>query len=180
MKEKFDFITVKWYQLLPEKLIHKPAESFDLKTVDIKGYKVGALICWEHWMPLARQFYHDLNEEIHIALWPSVNENHIIASRHYAFEGRCYVIAVGQIMKTSNIPTSIGNILNPIQDQEFLLNGGSCVIGPDGNFTNSPIYDTEEVISVHIPDKHSILSESLSLDVAGHYSRKDLFNFEVK
>jgi len=69
-----------------EKLLHKPAEHFDLSIHEVNKFRIGALICWEHRMPLTRQYYHDQQEEVHLALWPSVHENHQIASRHYAFE----------------------------------------------------------------------------------------------
>ena len=160
-----------------EKLIHKPAEKFDLKTIDIGGFKVGSLICWEHWMPLARQFYHDQNEEIHIALWPEVNEIHQIASRHYAFEGRCYVIAVGQHFLNANIPSEL---VDSIQSSDSLLRGGSCVVKPNGEFLLKPIFEGQDIVRIAIQNKDLIYQESLTMDVSGHYARKDLFDFKVK
>jgi len=66
-----------------------------------------SLICWEHWMPLTRQAMHDQAEDIHFALWPHVIDRHLLASRHYAFEGRCYVVAVGQVLRVKNFPKSL-------------------------------------------------------------------------
>jgi predicted amidohydrolase len=161
-----------------EKLLHKPAEHFDLSIHEVKKIRIGALICWEHWMPLARQYYHDQHEEIHLALWPSVQENHQKASRHYAFEGRCYVIAVGQLMDQYAIPKEIE--MNRPNNKTPLLNGGSCVINPDGTYLLEPQFDKDEIIYVEIPDKSAILRKSLTMDVSGHYGRIDLFNFGLK
>ena len=66
--------------------------------------RVGALVCWEHWMPLARHAMHESGEDIHVALWPTVHEMHQVASRQYAFEGRCYVLAAGSVMRASALP----------------------------------------------------------------------------
>jgi len=80
-----------------EKLVHGMGDGQGLKSVAVKDMRVGGLICWEHWMPLARQAMHDVGEDIHLALWPMVKEMHLVASQQYAFEGRCYVVSVGQI-----------------------------------------------------------------------------------
>jgi nitrilase len=87
-----------------ERLVWGSGDSAGLHCTKIHGANVGGLICWEHWMPLARQHMHNLGEQIHVAVWPTVTEMHQIASQHYAFEGRCFVLAVGQIMKASSLP----------------------------------------------------------------------------
>ena len=66
--------------------------------------RVGGLICWEHWMPLARQAMHDSAEDIHVAVWPNVHEMVQVASRHYAFEGRCFVLAAGSLLRARKSP----------------------------------------------------------------------------
>src|SRR5262245_51167159 len=87
-----------------ERLIWGQGDGSGLNVVETPAGRVGGLICWEHWMPLVRQTLHIAGEDIHVALWPSVKEMHQIASRHYAFEGRCYVIASGGIMRRSDLP----------------------------------------------------------------------------
>lgn len=69
--------------------------------------RVGSLVCWEHWMPLARQALHESGEDIHVALWPTVHEMHQVASRQYAFEGRCFVLAAGSLMRASKLPSEL-------------------------------------------------------------------------
>ncbi len=117
-----------------EKLLYGQGDAAGLKTVDTKWGKIGGLICWEHWMPLSRQALHNEAEIIHIALWPTVHEMHQVASRHYAFEGRCYVIAAGQITQVKDFPSSLSLPSHlKVTPEKYILNGGSCVIMQKAN-----------------------------------------------
>ena len=162
-----------------ERLVHGIGDGHGLNTVETGIGKVGGLICWEHWMPHTRQSLHLQGEHIHVAMWPTAHEMHQVASRHYAFEGRCFVLAVGQIMKGSDIPEELEKPQEAIDDPNWLLmRGGSSVIGPDGKYIVEPVYDREELIYAELPmDK--ILEERMTLDVAGHYNRNDVFTFSV-
>ncbi|MBA2340742.1 MAG: carbon-nitrogen hydrolase family protein, partial [Pyrinomonadaceae bacterium] len=71
-----------------ERLVWGQGDGRGLEAVDSSAGRVGGLVCWEHWMPLARQAMHTSGEHIHVAVFPTVHEMHQIASRHYAFEGR--------------------------------------------------------------------------------------------
>ncbi|MCG8318584.1 MAG: carbon-nitrogen hydrolase family protein [Cytophagales bacterium] len=162
-----------------EKLIYGLGDGSGLKTVETAYGRINGLICWEHWMPLARQAMHDSGEQIHIAVWPAVHEMHQIASRHYAFEGRCYVVAAGQIMKVSDIPPELK--LPPAfkaTPDQMILNGGSCIIGPDGQYIIDPVLDREAIILQEI-DLNEIYKEKMTLDVSGHYQRPDIFSLAV-
>ncbi len=88
----------KFMPTFTEKLLYALGDAEGLHSVSTHWGKLSALICWEHWMLLTRQALHDSGEHIHIALWPAVKDIHQLASRHYATGGRCYVIAVGQIL----------------------------------------------------------------------------------
>src|SRR6185436_2764183 len=90
-----------------ERLVWGRGDTEGLRAVDVGGARVGGLICWEHWMPLARQAMHESGEDIHVAVWPTVHDMHVIASRQYAFEGRCYVIAAGSLMRASALPSEL-------------------------------------------------------------------------
>lgn len=90
-----------------ERLGWGQGDGSGLKAVDTSAGRIGGLICWEHWMPLARQVLHDSGEHIHIAVWPTVHEMHQVASRHYAFEGRCFVLAAGLLMKVRDLPAQL-------------------------------------------------------------------------
>lgn len=131
-------------------------------------------------MPLARQVLHDAGEEIHVASWPGVHEMHQVASRHYAFEGRCFVVAVGAILRVKDLPTELPVRPDKGGDPEALLyRGGSAVIAPTGRYLAGPVYD-EETVVVADCDLGEIARESLTLDVSGHYSRPDLFEFRAR
>ncbi|MEM8885347.1 MAG: carbon-nitrogen hydrolase family protein [Planctomycetota bacterium] len=155
-----------------ERLVWGQGDGKSLRGVDTQAGRVGGLICWEHWMPLARQALHDSGEQIHVAAWPQVKEMHLIASRHYAFEGRCYVIAAGSMMPASDLPAE----LDTIDVGPWALRGGSAIIAPDGAVVAGPVWD-EETILVADLDLARIAEESMTLDVSGHYARPDLFSY---
>lgn len=163
-----------------EKLLYGLGDGHGLKTVETPEGNIGALICWEHWMPLTRQSLHLESEQLHFALWPAVNEAHQLASRHYAFEGRCFVVAVGQIMQASDIPSALELPTHLAEKPEtYLMNGGSCVIGPDGQFILPPQLEKENIFYCDLPNLKNTIQEKLNLDTAGHYNRPDIFSFEI-
>jgi len=155
-----------------EKLIHALGDGAGLQVIDTPLGKVGSLICWEHWMPLTRQAMHDQAEDIHFALWPHVIERHLLASRHYAFEGRCYVFAVGQILRTSNLPDTLEKP-EKLMHEEFVLKGGSCLIGPDGALMSEQNFESD-IIYFDLPPVDHLIKERMSLAVSGHYQRDDV------
>ncbi len=163
-----------------ERLIWGAGDGRGLKTVETPVGKIGGLICWEHWMPHARQALHIGGEDIHVALWPSVKEMHQIASRHYAFEGRCFVVAAGSIMRRSDLPAELELADSETgEDNELILNGGSAVIGPDGQYVAGPAFGSEVIILARI-NLERIREESMVLDVTGHFNRPDIFDFRLK
>ncbi|NOZ47723.1 MAG: carbon-nitrogen hydrolase family protein [Chlorobi bacterium] len=161
-----------------EKLVYGIGDGFGLNSFKTTFGTIGSLICWEHWMPLARQTMHDEAEDFHFALWPSVHEIHQLASRNYAFEGRCYVVAVGQVMRARQIPKGL-KLPDNYSGNELLLNGGSCVIGPNGKFLLEPQFNKEEIIYFEIPSSDILTSEKMNLSVSGHYQRHDVFELNV-
>jgi len=164
-----------------ERMVYGQGAGNDLKSADTAFGKVGGLICWEHWMPLARQAMHNSGEVIHIAVWPTVHEMHQIASRHYAFEGRCYVVAVGQIMMAEDIPEGIKlPEKRSGEDRMMVMNGGSCVIGPDGKYLLEPQFDQAGILYINIEDLDRVIGERMNLDTSGHYQRADVFEFNLR
>jgi nitrilase len=163
-----------------ERMVWGKGDGTGLRAVDSDAGRVGGLICWEHWMPLARQALHISGEEIHIAAWPQVKEMNLLASRHYAFEGRCYVIATGALMRASELPEALEPVEALRQNREaFVLNGGSAIIGPDGALLAGPVFNEETILTADL-DLSRIAEESLVLDVTGHYSRPDIFDLQIK
>jgi len=163
-----------------ERMIWGQGDGSSLRAVATDLGRIGGLICWEHWMPLARQVLHQSGEDIHIAAWPQVKEMNLVASRHYAFEGRCFVIACGAVMKASELPPELEPIESLKQQPDsFVLNGGSAIIAPDGSLLAGPVFDEEAILTADL-DLTLIAEESLALDVTGHYSRPDIFEVKLK
>ena len=163
-----------------ERLIWGHGDADGLQSVETPAGQVGALICWEHWMPLVRQGMHDSGEDIHVAVWPTVNEMHQIASRHYAFEGRCYVLASGSLMRASSLPSALEPHPDRVHDSnDWVLRGGSAIIGPDGRYVVEPVYERAEILIADL-DLSRCREEDMTLDVTGHYQRRDLFEFRIE
>jgi len=163
-----------------ERLVWGQGDGSSIRAVETTAGRVGGLICWEHWMPLARQVLHQSGEDIHIAAWPQVKEMNLVASRHYAFEGRSFVIASGAIMRASELPRELEPTEQFKENADALvLRGGSAIIAPDGMVLAGPVYDEEAIVTAEL-DLARIKEESLTLDVTGHYSRPDIFEVRRK
>jgi len=161
-----------------EKLVYGLGDGKGLKSVKTPYGQVGSLICWEHWMPLTRQAMHDDGEDLHMALWPMVKDMNQVASRQYAFEGRCHVVSVGQIMEAREFPKELA-LPESINKDSFILKGGSSVFGPDGSIILEPQYERRDLIVIDL-NLESNLKEKMNLSVSGHYNRRDIFQFQVK
>ena len=166
-----------------ERLVWGPGDGAGVRAVDVPGgggsVRVGGLVCWEHWMPLARQALHESGEDIHIAAWPTVKEMLQVASRHYAFEGRCYVLAAGSLMRASALPPELEPSPGIVsRGDQFVLRGGSAIIAPNGSYICEPVFEAPALLIADL-DLGATREEAMSLDVAGHYSRPDVFAFEL-
>jgi nitrilase len=163
-----------------ERLVWGHGDGRGLEAVPTSVGRVGGLICWEHWMPLARMAMHNSGEQIHVAVWPTVHELHQLASRHYAFEARCFVLAVGLMMATEDLPREFhdGTAFQAGNDP-WIERGGSAIIGPDAQYVRTPVFDREELLVSDL-DLAQIDRELMTFDASGHYARPDLFRFERK
>jgi nitrilase len=162
-----------------ERMVWGPGDATGLRAVDTPRARLGGLICWEHWMPLARQALHESGEAIHIAVWPTVHEMHQIASRHYAFEGRCFVLAAGSVMRAGGLPAELERHPGKAaSDDAWVLRGGSAIIGPNGAYISGPVFEEATLLVADI-DLDDVRREQMTLDVSGHYARPDCLSFNV-
>ncbi len=162
-----------------ERMVWGLGDADGLTAVETKVGRVGALVCWEHWMPLARQAMHDSGEDIHVALWPTAHEMLQVASRHYAFEGRCFVLAAGSLMRASALPPELEPHAGKVRSSDdWVLRGGSAIVGPDGRYIVEPCFDRPELIVSDI-DLGRVREERMTLDVSGHYHRPELLRLEI-
>jgi nitrilase len=174
-----------------ERMVWARGDGSTLNVLDTEYGNLGGLICWEHWMPLARAAMHAQRETIHAAQWPAVKDLHQLASRHYAFEGQCFVIAAGCVLSRGDVIegfNSLGQPTNaaaelldaiPGQDEDLLLRGGSAVIAPDANYVVGPVFDKACILYADI-DLGRITEGHLVIDTQGHYSRPDVFHLQVE
>jgi predicted amidohydrolase len=164
-----------------ERILWGAGDGSTLHVFDTPLGRLGGLVCWEHWMPLARFAMHAKGEQIHIAAWPEVPEVHQLASRHYAFEGRCYVICVGSYMTRADLPADFELAQAMGADggeADELMPGGSGIIGPDATWIAGPVSGKEAIVYGEI-DLDRISEEQQALDTAGHYNRPDVFSLTV-
>ena len=173
-----------------ERLVWGRGDGSGLVAVDAAWGRLGGLVCWEHWMPLARAALHARRETVHVAQWPWVKEMHQVASRHYAFEGRCFVAASGARLNRGELLDGLASLgpeyaagrelleSIPGDESRVLLDAGSAVIGPDGAYVAGPLHGTAETLWADI-DPGRIDEELMTLDTDGHYSRPDVFTLSV-
>jgi predicted amidohydrolase len=161
-----------------ERLVHGHGDGHGLNSIETEFGRLGSLICWEHWMPMTRQVMHDEAEDLHIALWPYAKELHHLASRHYAVEGRCHVIAVGQVMDVEELPSEleVSESINIGNGQ--IMKGGCAVYAPTGEVILEPQYGERDIFYVEM-DLKSNIAERMNLSTSGHYQRHDLYKYSV-
>lgn len=173
-----------------EKLVWGAGDGSTLPVIETDYGIIGSLICWEHWMPLARAAMHAKGEHIHVAQWPVVKDLHQMASRTYAFEGQCYVLAAGSFMSkrqviegltshTEYAPEAFDLLSSMAGGMEDLIhNGGSAIIAPDASYVVEPVFDQEMTLYADL-DLGKITEGHLTMDTSGHYSRPDVFELSV-
>ncbi|MDO1583459.1 carbon-nitrogen hydrolase family protein [Rhizobium oryzicola] len=167
-------------KLLPthtERIVWTPGDGAGLCAVNTPAGRIGGLVCWEHWHPLARHALHAVDEQIHVAVWPDMPSSHQIASRSYAFEGRCFVVSAATYMPAERVPLSLRDAFILGLGGEDGLRGGSGVIGPDGEYRIGPVFGGDTVEATI--DLADTIRFKHDLDVTGHYDRRDVFQLSV-
>lgn len=176
-----------------ERLIWGQGDGSTLATLDTEHGTLGGLICWEHWMPLARAAMHAKRELVHVAQWPAVGELHQLASRAYAFEGQCFVLAAGCVLSKADVLdglASLGHTLGHTSGPAFEMlasmsgearhlykTGGSAIIAPDASYLAPPSHEAAILYAELDPGR--VTQGHLVLDTAGHYARPDVFHLHV-
>jgi len=168
-----------------ERLIWARGDGSTLGVHQAEWGRLGTLICWEHWMPLARAAMHNLGEDVHIAAWPTVRESHAIASRHYAMEGRCFVLAAGLVQAKDDLFDGLARVGgNPEAKALFeaipseVLNRGSSLIAAPDTRVIAQAGEREETLFAEL-DLAEVAEGLANLDTDGHYARPDVFELTV-
>jgi len=162
-----------------ERLAWAPGDGHGLVTHPLAAFTLGGLNCWENWMPMARQALYAQGSDLHVSVWPGGMHNTPDITRFIALESRSYVIASCGLLRAKDIPTNI-----PMREQiikngkEFLGNGGSTLVAPNGQVLIEPIAEEEVLITADI-DHALVRGERQNFDPAGHYSRPDVLSLRV-
>jgi nitrilase len=161
-----------------ERMVWAHGDGSTLQVFDTEIGKISGLVCWEHWMPLARYTLYANGEQVHASLWPGLNETSLLACRTMAFEGRTFVVASGTYLTKDMLPDDL-EIKDELADlPDVLFRGGSCIVGPDGSFIADPVYDCDTIVYADI-DLARVYEEKQTLDVVGHYARPEVFTLHV-
>lgn len=168
-----------------ERLIWARGDGSTLGVHQAEWGRLGTLICWEHWMPLARAAMHNLGEDVHIAAWPTVRESHQIASRHYAMEGRCFVLAAGLVQMKDDLLEGLERVGGSAEAKalieaipaQVLNRGGSLIAAPDARVI-AQAGEGEETLLAEL-DLGEVAEGLTNLDTDGHYARPDVFELTV-
>jgi len=163
----------------PERMVWGFGDATGLKAVETPVGRIGTLLCWENFMPLARYTLYAQNVEIYIAPTYDSGDGWIGSLQHIAREGRCYVVGCGNIMQGSDFPDDLPekSMLYPDQD-EWVNPGDSVVIAPGGEIIAGPMRKEKGILYCDIDIEKVALAKRV-LDVAGHYSRPDIFTLQV-
>lgn len=159
-----------------ERYIWAESDGSTLVSFDTEIGKIGGLICWENYMPLARMSMYQRGVEIYLAPTADSRESWQSTMQHIALEGRCFVLACNQFVQKFDYPEHFQADLT--HEPEIMSSGGSVIISPLGEVLAGPLWNEEGLLTAELD--FSVLAKSkLDFDVVGHYSRNDVFKLEV-
>lgn len=163
----------------PERMVWGFGDGSGLNVVDTPVGKVGSLICWENFMPLARFSLYAQGVEVYIAPTYDSGDASIGTMQHIAREGRCWVLCCGVALERSDLPADFPNLdeLYPA-DENWINPGDSVVVKPNGDVVAGPL-SKEKGYLIYDIDTDKAAKSKRALDVAGHYSRPDIFELKV-
>lgn len=159
-----------------ERVIWAESDGTDLVTFDTPIGRLGGLICWENYMPLARMAMYRQGVNVYIAPTADSRSNWLASMQHIALEGRCYVLACNQYFTKSMYPENLQSQLSSAK--EDICPGGSVIVAPSGEIIAGPIYGETGVVRADL-DLEQVTKMKLDFDPIGHYDRSDIFHLEV-
>ena len=159
-----------------ERYIWAESDGSTLVSFDTEVGKIGGLICWENYMPLARMSMYQRGVEIYLAPTADSRESWQSTMLHIALEGRCFVLACNQFVRKSDYPERFQADLT--HEPDIMSSGGSVIISPLGEVLAGPLWNQERLLTAEL-DFSTLAKSKLDFDVVGHYSRNDVFKLEV-
>ena len=161
-----------------ERLIWGQGDGRGLNAIDTPFGRLGGLICWENYMPLARFALYESGIEIYVASTADDSDEWQKTLVHIARESRTYVIAPCHYQRAASYPDDF-DLASELEGVEVLGRGGSAILGPDGSYIAGPVYDGEEILYADL-DPAALLEERQRFDPVGHYSRPDVLQLTVR
>jgi len=159
-----------------ERLVWSEADGKSLVTFETSIGKLGGLICWENYMPLARMSMYQQGVEIYIAPTADARESWAASMRHIALEGRCFVLGCNQYFQKSMYPDQYQHWVS--ESPEDLCRGGSLIVSPMGTIIAGPLYDQSGALVATL-ELDEVISSKLDFDPIGHYARDDIFQYHA-
>lgn len=162
----------------PERMVWGSGDASGLRVVDTPVGRIGTLICWENYMPLARYALYAQNLDILVAPTWDVGEVWQASMRHIAREGGCWVLTTAMALESSDMPADFPERDIVFPTEEWINVGGAMVVSPSGSVDGGPLVEKKEILYAEI-DSDASKKARRSLDVAGHYSRPDIFTLNI-
>jgi nitrilase len=163
----------------PERMIWGFGDGSGLRVVDTPSGRIGTLLCWENYMPLARYALYSQGIEIYIAPTYDSGDGWIGTLQHIAREGSCWVVCCGVAFTNDDIPSDFPEKKTLYPDSEVWINpGDSVVIAPGGEIAAGPMRNEKGLLYADV-DTSLVGIAKRTLDVAGHYARPDVFTLHL-
>ncbi len=162
-----------------ERLIWGEGDGSGLRTIPTDMGRVGGLICWENYMPLARSALYAQGVEIYLAPTADGRETWQSTIRHIALEGRCFVLTCNQFMTKAEYPEDLdeASLREVAAMPDPMTRGGSAIVGPLGEYLAGPLWDERGILYAEI-DPGAVAEARFDFDACGHYSRPDLLQLQ--
>jgi nitrilase len=161
-----------------ERLIWGEGDGSILTVLDTPWGRMGGLICWENYMPLARMALYTQGVDIYLAPTADARETWLASMRHIACEGRCFVLGCNQYVTRAMYPADLETLEELEAQPEVMCRGGSLIVSPMGEVLAGPLFDQEGILTAEL-DLGEVVRGRFDFDVVGHYARPDVFRFDV-
>ncbi len=173
-------LALKHRKLVPtnhERLVWGQGDGGGLRAIETPLGRLGGLICWENYMPLARFSLYESGVEIYLGPTADDADTWQATLVHIARESRAFVVAPAHFQRASSYPADFP-LRELIEGMDVLGRGGSAILAPDGSYLAGPLYDEEGILFAEL-DPQRLLEERQRFDPAGHYHRPDVLRLEV-
>ena len=161
-----------------ERLVWGQGDGRGLRAIATDLGRIGGLICWENYMPLARFALYESGIEIYIASTADDADEWQATLVHISRESRCFVIAPAHFQRASSYPDDFP-LRALLEGRDIVGRGGSAILAPDGSYLAGPLFDEEGILFAEL-DPARLFEERQRFDPAGHYHRPDVLRLRVK